>query len=83
MTFEERYVEKKKVDFNEVIGWELYKNLIYGYIIGQFNMEIFIINFKYFFVFFLGEFVGLYMVMIFCFSLGWFLLFFRIRVGKC
>ena len=34
MTLEERYVEKKKADPNEAIGWELYKNLTYGYITG-------------------------------------------------
>lgn len=42
MTLEERYVDKKKADPNEAIGWELYKNLTYGYITGEFNMEILI-----------------------------------------
>ena len=40
MTLEERYVDMKKADPNEAIGWELYKNLTYGYITGEFNMEI-------------------------------------------
>ena len=42
MTLEERYVDMKKADPNEAIGWELYKNLTYGYIAGEFNMEILI-----------------------------------------
>ena len=39
MTLQERYVDKKKADPNEAIGWELYKNLTYGYITGEFNMK--------------------------------------------
>ena len=37
MSLEERYVDKKRADPNEAIGWELYKNLTYGYITGQFE----------------------------------------------
>ena len=37
MTLEERYVDKKEVDPNGPIGWELYKNMTYGYIPGKFN----------------------------------------------
>lgn len=40
MTIQERYVDMKKADPSEAIGWELYKNLTYGYITGEFNMEI-------------------------------------------
>lgn len=50
MTVEERYVDKKKADPNEAIGWELYKNLTYGYITGEFNMEILITVFKQLFI---------------------------------
>lgn len=83
MTLEERYVEKKKADPNEAIGWELYKNLTYGYITGQFNMEILITNFKHFFVLPLGEFVGLYMAMTSCLSPGWYLPFSRTNSETC
>lgn len=37
LSLEEVYVEKKKTDPNEAISWELYKNLTYGYITGEFK----------------------------------------------
>lgn len=36
MSLDEVYVQKKKADPNEAISWELYKNLTYGYITGEF-----------------------------------------------
>lgn len=57
MTLEERYVDMKKADPNEAIGWELYKNLTYGYITGEFNMEILMT------VFIIHNLLGLCMVM--------------------